>query len=100
MNQKKLVYNTEYMDKTSATYKECAEYTNSVIVELAIVKTVLLDNYQGQATDMVFDLYDKIKEHLDLLKECFAQMERYITYSKETMLELDYSLALKMKGEK
>ncbi|MGI6086210.1 MAG: hypothetical protein ACOYIF_12400 [Acetivibrionales bacterium] len=93
MSEGKLVFNPGHMDVISSKYKLCAELAGSIEDELTKARKSLLNNYQGQANDMVFDLVDKIKEHLELLRYCYLQMESYVTNSKETMFSLDKSLA-------
>ncbi len=93
MSNAKLIYDPEHMDEISSKYKQCAEYADQAINNLERLKANFLGNYQGQASEMAEDLYNKIKEHTELLRDCFVQMESYVTYTKETMTELDNNMA-------
>jgi len=96
----KYVYDPEHMAEISKKYKGCADSTKLIIDKLDTAKAGFLDNYKGQSDDTAPDLYAKLKEHMELLQQCFAQMETYVTYTKDTMVALDENQASQMKGEK
>jgi len=93
MSNAKLIYDPEHMDEICSKYKQCAEYADQAINNLERLKANFLGNYQGQASEMAEDLYNKIKEHTELLRDCFIQMDSFVTYTKETMIELDNNMA-------
>lgn len=93
MGSGEYTYNPDHMDEVSQLYKQSADYTEVAIGDLDKAKTCFIDNYQGQSDDMVLDLFEKIKAHMELLRDCFSQMETYVTYTKDTMVEQDERLA-------
>ena len=91
-------YDPAHMDQVSALYKQCADQTNLAIASLDKVKNHFSSNYEGQSDDMAPDLFAKIKEHLEFLRDCFTQMKTYVTYTKDTMVEQDRINAGRMGG--
>jgi uncharacterized protein YukE len=101
MSNAKLVYDPEHMDEISLKYKQCSEYADQAIITLEELKASFLENYQGQASEIAEDLYSKIRDHTELLRDCFIQMDSFVTYTKETMIELDNimtSITKQIKG--
>lgn len=82
-------YDIDHMNEISSQYKQCADSMTLAISDLDRVKTSFFTNYAGQANDTAYDLYEKIKEHMGVLQDCFSQMETYVTYSKDTMIATD-----------
>ena len=70
MSNAKLIYDPEHMDEICSKYKQCAEYADQAINNLERLKANFFGNYQGQASEMAEDLYNKIKEHTELLRDC------------------------------
>jgi uncharacterized protein YukE len=89
---KKLTYNAEFMDEVSKNYKSCADIAQDTIDELNHAKYQLLSNYVGQGSDIAQDVFAKVVEHLDFLHTCLNQAGQYVTYTKETMQELDNAI--------
>jgi uncharacterized protein YukE len=87
-----LTYNAEFMDGVSNNYKSCAYKTQEAIDELNQAKNKLLANYEGQGNNMAQDVFAKVAEHLDFLHSCLNQAGQYVTYTKETMQELDKTI--------
>jgi uncharacterized protein YukE len=92
---KKLTYNAEFMDEVSNNYISCAAKTQEAIDELNHAKSQFLANYEGQGNEMAQDVFAKVVEHLDFLRSCLTQAGQYVTYTKETMQELDNSIQYK-----
>lgn len=97
MRNDNLIFVPEHMSEIIMQYNKCVNYAGLSIDNLEKTKISFTENYQGQASDMVLDLYNKIKEHTELLRDCFIQMERYVTYTKKTMMELDKYIASEME---
>ena len=82
-------YDINHMDEIILQYKQCADSVALAISDLDGIKTSFIANYKGQANDTSLDLYDKLKEHMVFLQDCFSQMETYVTYAKDTMIDAD-----------
>lgn len=89
---KNLTYNAGFMDEVSNNYKSCAAKAQEAIDELNHAKNQLLSNYEGQGSDMAKEVFAKMAEHLDFLRSCLNQAGQYVTYTKETIQELDKTI--------
>ena len=96
MSNETLTYNLAHMEEISSHYKQCVNCTNLAISNLDKAKLSFLNNYKGQSDETASALYDKIKEHMEFLRDCFMQMETYVTYTKDTMVEVDQGLGERM----
>ena len=85
-------YNSGHMDEISVQYKLCADYAGDAIKTLKQVTDSFSDNYRGQSDELLPDMLGKAQEHLELLRECFTQMQNYVASTKENAMELDSKL--------
>jgi uncharacterized protein YukE len=86
-------YNVEHMEEISLHYKQCSDSASLAINNIDSAKVSFLTNYKGQSDDTALELYDKIKEHMELLRDSLTQMQNYVTYTKETMVAADMSVS-------
>ena len=92
------IYNADHMTDVIAKYQQCEKNIENAITELSNTSTSFLANYKGQSDDMAPDLFAKTKEHMEFLKECFAQMGVFVTYTRDTAVATDKSLASGYSG--
>jgi uncharacterized protein YukE len=85
-------YNVEHMEEISLHYKQCSDSTSQAISNIDSAKASFLANYKGQSDDTALALFDKMKEHMELLRDSFTQMQSYVTYTKDTMVAADSSV--------
>jgi uncharacterized protein YukE len=97
MSKEQYTYDPDHMNEISLLYKQSADQVDEAIGNLNKGKDHFLNNYQGQSDNTAPDLFEKIKEHLELLRDCFSQMEVYVTYTKNTMIEQDNKIASTFK---
>ena len=93
MSTGQYTYTPDHMNSISLMYRQSANHTDLAIGSLDAVMNHFTSNYQGQSDDMASDLFGKIRAHMELLRDCFSQMETYVTYTKDTMVEQDERLA-------
>ena len=93
MSKGQYTYDPDHMDEISLLYKQSVGHIETAIDHFDKVKNHFSNNYLGQSDDMAPDMFEKIKAHLELLRDCFSQMETYVTYTKDTMVEQDKKIA-------
>lgn len=94
-----IIYNEEHMNSIANKYAECVTAIQQIMQNHDLAKTISLDNYEGQAVDVLEDIFDKVKEHLELLKLCYETMQTYVLDSLEQMKQTDSDNANSMKGD-
>jgi len=93
----KLVYDKGLMESVSQKYTECKTSVNDLISTLDQTAKLLSDNYEGQGEEVSFAVFTKLKEHLELLCQCFEQTGKYVDYSLANMQEVDSKIAKEMR---
>ena len=89
---KTVCQDTELLEEIAIKYDEAADKIEDAIKKTEQTRTEMLADYAGQGKDLSDDAFKKLKEHLELLKECLVQISSYISYSKDTLDSTDKGL--------
>ena len=99
MSHSMIKYDKDHMNEISLNYKSCADSATTAGDNLEKIRKSFCVNYQGQAMDITMEFFDTMKDHIILLKDCFHQMESYVTYSKDSMEDLEQKNISEMGGK-
>jgi uncharacterized protein YukE len=86
------------MERVAQSYTDCQTAIAEITSALAEASTTLNDNYEGQADDLVAEMFAKLAEHLNLLDRCFEQMSAYVLNSLATIQAADTELGRTGQG--
>lgn len=89
MSKNELVYNEDHMLAIAEKYKNCAEALQSAITYQTDAQTNMSTNYKGMASEIAYDSFGKIKEHIELMVACCEAAGTYVKDSLAEMQELD-----------
>lgn len=93
MSDKVIIYNEEHITNIENKYKECIEDLQSAIAYNNSAKEYMMNNYDGQAKEMVEEIFGKIEAHLKLLSACCETTKTYVKDSLETIEQVDSGYA-------
>lgn len=88
----KVIYEEEHMNLIATKYNKCTDTINQIISYHENVKENVAANYEGQAMEVACELFDKLIQHISLLKISCETMEEYVRCSLEEMKQLDENL--------
>jgi uncharacterized protein YukE len=92
---KKQVYNPEHLAAIASGYKECAEIAGNIITYSAAAKSTLETNYEGQGKSMAIDTFEKIKEHMNLIKLSIEVAGNYVSTTMADLQKMDAEIIQK-----
>ncbi len=86
----KLVYDGDYMDSIATSYQAGASIVARMIDMMETLENNFAAVYEGQGKAVIVpEVFDKLIEHLELLKLCYSNAGEYVTNSKESMKLID-----------
>jgi uncharacterized protein YukE len=88
---------SELLDGISGNYKKCVMTSEEIITGLRKAKTEFISGYQGQGYRIANDTLAKAVEHMELLMECFEQIEKYVDHTSESFKALEENLKIFIK---
>jgi len=91
-----LVYNEDAMRSIAAEYRNAASSMDDAMSQCKSAMSVVQSDYDGQGTPLATDLFNKLHEHMDLLKSCYEVLANFTESSLEEFLQLDSELGGKI----
>lgn len=88
-----LIYDAALMDGIVSNYTLCVTEIEEALVKLNDAKAKLLDSYKGQGTEVVTSTFSKTEEHLNLLRDCCLHAGQFVSFSKDSMIQMDEFLS-------
>ncbi len=96
-----IVSNKQHMESITLKFNTCADYVGDIISETEIMKQIFDDCYSGSAADGLEDYFSVLKQHLELLQQCYTQLGSYTKVAKDLFIQTDLLLGFELlKGGK
>lgn len=86
---KGIVYNISHMESIAAEFRTAYDNANAAMGHIDDVKGSFADNYEGAGSELAIELCEKLKQHTELLRDCFLQMNEFVLGKKRAMEEAD-----------
>lgn len=94
----KVVYDEECLKQIADKYNACADVLVQALIYHQDAKVIVENNYAGQAIDVIMETFDKLKQHMELLKMCCETTATYVSESLAEMQLLEESMANSPEG--
>jgi len=91
---KLVITSREYLTEIAAEYKHAMDLTDTALKQSLALSKTLQANYDGQAEMLARNAFEKLDEHLELVKSGLTALKSYVEMCRDDMDETDYELGV------
>lgn len=92
-------YDVTLLENIEAKFKEGADKIDDILAEYKSFVSTFPQYYDGQANDEIFDsLSSTMDSHIQLLKLCYENMEKYVANTREEIVAADEAIGNSISG--